>query len=71
MASVRSILRKLDKDSIARSIVVSNISLGTREEALVIHFQQRKHGGGDVSSIAFAHDEDKAIVTFEDAESRL
>ena len=51
MTSLRSILRKIDKDDIMESIVVSNIPPGTKEEALVIHFQQRKHGGGDVSAI--------------------
>lgn len=71
MESVRSILKKLSKDDLARSVVASNISPGTREEALVIHFQQRKHGGGDVSWIKFAPEGDEAVVAFEDAQSKL
>ena len=70
MASVRSIIKKLSKDDIARSILVSNISPKTKEEALFIHFQQRKHGGGDVSSVVFTQDKQEAIVTFEDADSK-
>lgn len=53
------------------SIVVSNIPSGTKEEALVIHFQQRKHGGGDVSAIKLTQNGDNAIITFEDEESKL
>ena len=71
MTSLRSILRKLDKDDIMESIVVSNIPPGTKEEALVIHFQQRKHGGGDVSAIKLTQNGDNAIIAFEDEESKL
>ena len=71
MGSVRSILKKLSKDDLARSVVASKISPGTREEALVIHFQRRKHGGGDASWIKFAQEGDKAVVAVEDAQSNL
>lgn len=70
MASDRSILKTMNSGDIPRSIVVSNISPGTKEEAIVIHFQQRKHGGGDVSSVKFTQDGDKAVITFEEAESK-
>lgn len=71
MASSRSIRRKISKEDILKSIVVSNIPPGTKEEALVIHFQKRKHGGGDVSSISLTANGDSATVTFEDAESKM
>ena len=71
MASSRSSYGKKSKEDILKSIVVSNIPPGTKEEALVIHFQQRKHGGGDVSSIALAANGDNAVVTFEDAKSKM
>ena len=71
MASTGSSRGKISRDNILKSIVVSNIPPGTKDEALVIHFQQRKHGGGDVSSIALAANGDSAIVTFEDAESKM
>lgn len=71
MASTGSSCGKISRDNILKSIVVSNIPPGTKDEALVIHFQQRKHGGGDVSSIALPANGDSAIVTFEDAESKM
>ena len=71
MACSRLSRGKVSKDDILKSIVVSNIPPGTKEEALVIHFQQRKHGGGDVSSISLAENGNSAIVTFEDAESKM
>ena len=71
MASSYSSYGKKSKEDILKSIVVSNIPPGTKEEALVIHFQQRKHGGGDVSSIALAGNGDNAVVTFEDAKSKM
>ena len=71
MASSRLSRGRISKDDILKSIVVSNIPPGTKEEALVIHFQQRKHGGGDVSSISLTTNGNSAIVTFEDAESKM
>lgn len=69
MAAVRSILKVMNPDDIRRSIVVANMTPGTKEEAMFIHFQQRKHGGGDVSSVTLTQDGDKAVITFEEAES--
>lgn len=69
MAAGRSILKAMNPDDIRRSIVVANIAPGTKEEAIFIHFQQRKHGGGDVSSVKLTQDGDKAVITFEEAES--
>lgn len=69
MASERSILRAMNPDDTRRSIVVANMSPGTKEDAIFIHFQQRKHGGGDVSSVKLTQDGDKAVITFEEAES--
>lgn len=71
MASSRLSRGKISKHDILKSIVVSNIPPGTKEEALVIHFQQRKHGGGDVSSISLTANGNSAIVTFEDPESKM
>lgn len=71
MACSRLSRGKISKDDILKSIVVSNIPPGTKEEALVIHFQQRKHGGGDVSSLSLTANGNSAIVTFEDAESKM
>jgi len=69
MASERSILKAMNPDDARRSIVVANMAPGTKEEAIFIHFQQRKHGGGDVSSVRLTQEGDKAVITFEEAES--
>ncbi|KAL9974255.1 hypothetical protein ACROYT_G011270 [Oculina patagonica] len=69
MSSARSILKAMNSDETLRSILVSNISPGTKEEAIVIHFQQRKHGGGDVSSVKFTQDGDTAVIAFEEEET--
>lgn len=69
MAAGRSIPKAMNPDDIRRSIVVANMTPGTKEEAIFIHFQQRKHGGGDVSSVSLTEDGDKAVIIFEEAES--
>lgn len=70
MASDQSILEAVSPDDIPKSIVVSDITPGTKEEAIVIHFQQRKHGGGDVSSVKFTQDGNRAVISFEEKESK-
>lgn len=70
MASNQSHLEEMSLDDIPKSIMVSDITPGTKEEAIVIHFQQRKHGGGDVMSVKFAQDRDRAVITFEEKESK-
>lgn len=69
MASDLSILADVGSDDIAKSILVSGFTPGTKEEAVVIHFQQRKHGGGDVSSVKFSQNGDNAVITFEEKET--
>ena len=76
MALIRTIIESMRKDEIEKSILVSNIPPGTKEDSLFIHFQRRKRGGGDVSSVKFLQEVSEdgtmtAIVTFEDAESKL
>ena len=58
------------EEDILKSIIVSDITPGTKEESIVIHFQQRKYGGGDVMSVKFAKGGDKAVITFEEIESK-
>ncbi|PFX14651.1 uncharacterized protein LOC111344504 isoform X2 [Stylophora pistillata] len=69
MASDLSSLVDVSPEDIAKSILVSGITPGTTEEAVVIHFQQRKHGGGDVSSVKFSQNGDNAVITFEEKET--
>lgn len=69
MDAGHSIPKAMNPDEIRRSIVVANMTPGTKQEAIFIHFQQRKHGGGDVLSVRFTEDGDKAVITFEEAET--
>ena len=71
MASDLSSLVDFSSEDIAKSILVSGITPGTKREAIVIHFQQHKHGGGDVSSVKFSQNGDKAVITFEEKESKF
>ena len=52
-----------------KTIIVSNIPRETSEHTIIIHFQKRKHGGGDVESIQTIGD-GVALVTFEKAEGK-
>ena len=54
-----------------RGVIVENLPQGVEdlEEKLVIYFQSRKHGGGDVENVSVL-DRTTAVVTFEDAESK-
>ena len=76
MALIRTIIESMSKDEIEKSILVLNIPPRTKEDSLFIHFQRRKHGGGDVSSVKFVQEVSEdgtmtAIVTFEADESVL
>ena len=71
MASDLSSSVDVSAEDIPRSILVSGINPGTEHEAIVFHFQQHKHGGGDVSSVKFSQNGDKAAITFEEKESKF
>ena len=66
---LHSLLKKLSEEEIFRSVVVSNIPQETKIEALIIHFQKRKHGGGDVSAATLV-EQGQAVLTFDDAQSK-
>ena len=54
-------------DHVHRSIVVSGLPMEVRETDLYIHFQNRRHGGGDVEHVQLIGDA-TAVVTFNDEE---
>lgn len=54
---------------INRTITVTNIPPETTQDNIIIHFQKRKHGGGDVETIRLT-DDGVARVTFEKKESK-
>ena len=71
MASDLSSFVDVSAEDIPKSILVSGITPGTEREAIVFHFQQHKHGGGDASSVKFSQNGDKAVITFEEKESKF
>ncbi|KAL9972368.1 hypothetical protein ACROYT_G018653 [Oculina patagonica] len=46
------------------SVIVKNLSPATKEDTIIIHFQKRRNGGGEVESVRFLS-EGVAVVTFE------
>ena len=60
-------IQLLEEEQAARSIVVSNISPQTTKEGVMIHFQRRKNGGGEIDHIHIPK-KGSAIITFEKRE---
>ena len=52
------------------TVIVSGLPEGSTENSVHIHFQKRKHGGGDIQKVEMLG-EGKARVTFEDPEGRF
>lgn len=46
------------------SVIVKNLSPVTSKETIIIHFQKRRNGGGEVDSVRLLS-EGVAVVTFE------
>lgn len=53
----------IDKTNLDRSISVSGFPKETTANELVIHFQKRKHGGGDIECIHIT-DKGVAVIVF-------
>ena len=51
----------------SNSVVVKNLSPATREETVIIHFQKKRNGGGEVERVRLLS-EGVAVVTFEKSE---
>ena len=56
----------IDETNASRSICVSGFPLETTPNELVIHFQKRKHGGGDIECIHIT-DKRVAIIVFDES----
>ena len=61
-------LEVLDDEKAARSIVVDNMPEEAREEDIIIHFQKRKHGGGDIDNVRIIENTETVVVTFDSDE---
>lgn len=55
------------QDIPSNSVIVKNLSPATREETIIIHFQKKKNGGGEVERVRLLS-EGVAVVTFEKSE---
>ena len=55
----------IDKTNVDRSISVSGFPKETTANELVIHFQKRKHGGGDIECIHIT-DKGVAVIVFDE-----
>ena len=52
------------------TVIVSGLPEGSTENSVHIHFQNKKHGGGDIQKVEMLG-EGKAKVTFEDPRGRF
>ena len=57
------------EDFNAKSIIVKNASSETKKEDLIIHFQRKRNGGGEVECV-YMLSEGAAVVTFEKSEGQ-
>ena len=57
----------VNQDIPSNSVIVRNLSPATREETIIIHFQRRRNGGGEVDGVRLLS-EGVAVVTFEKPE---
>ena len=55
----------LNEDKASRGIYVTGFPSNTTANELVIHFQRRKHGGGDIECFHITEKRD-AVIIFDD-----
>lgn len=63
----RSMLRRwktFHQENNTSSVIVKNLSPATAKETIIIHFQKRKNGGGEIESVRLLS-EGVAVVEFE------
>lgn len=60
-------ISEIDWTSISRSVIVSGFPAHTKLEDLIIHFQRRKNGGGDIEKIILSK-KGTAVITFDEPE---
>ena len=63
---------RIDPTIVSRSIYVTGFQATTTEpvEFLIIYFQRKKNGGGDIDSIIISK-RGAAVITFEDPEGKM
>lgn len=60
-------ISEIDWTSISRSVFVTGFRAHTTPEDLIIHFQRRKNGGGDIEKIILSK-KGTAVITFDSPE---
>lgn len=60
----------IDATNISRSIFVTGFQATTKPDKLIIHFQRKKNGGGDITSITVSK-RGTAVITFENPEGKM
>ena len=61
---------EIDTTSVSRSIYVTGFEATTKPDDLIIYFQRKKNGGGDINSIIVSK-RGAAVITFEDPEGKM
>ena len=57
-------LSKVHPDVIPRSIIVTGSELSTTPDKLLLHFQRKQNGGGDIESITHSYRRRAVVITF-------
>ena len=52
------------EEFISRSVVVTEFKSSTTSEQLIIHFQRKQNGGGDIERITRSFKRQAAVITF-------
>ena len=60
----------INPTSFSRTIHVTGFQASTTPEDLIIHFQRKKNGGGDIESIAVSK-RGNAVITFDKPEGEI
>ena len=61
-------LRKVHPEVFPRSIIVTGFEPSTTAEKLLLHFQLKQNGGGDIESITRSYKRRAVVITFQKPE---
>ena len=62
--TVKELSGNVDPKFMPRSVVVTEFKSSTTSEQLIIHFQRKQNGGGDVERITRSSKRQAAVITF-------
>lgn len=61
----------IDPTSVCRSIYVTGFKATPKPDHLILHFQRRKNGGGDIDSVVISSKLCAAAITFDRPEGKI